>query len=526
MTRTSDNQLRNLECRDPVHGFVYLSEAEWAIVDCLTFQRLRDIRQLAMAHLVYPGATHTRFEHSLGCLHLSDVIFKAVKRQVEQGNCPDFANAFRASEKQIERGQQILRLAGLLHDLGHSPFSHSGEKLMPEIENDGTRKRVQHEDMTERLIRDTEIAEKVRSCFEKGKDDEDPVEEVIAVATGPERAKLRRSDLSWYRFLNDILAGELGSDRMDYLLRDAMHSGQSAGRFDYHKLIDSMTIVPPPEQTGEAHRLGLDGAGWLVGEQMVVARYLMYVALYFHKTKRIYEIHLEDFLKHWLQEKYGEPHLPSEIDKYTQLTDSVVWAAIYEAAQGPEGELRRLARPFVDRSHLRLAHELLLADNFVPSASLAEVNQILNATRKGLESVKDGADPDYVMEALQKELGSILLGRHPRVWNKERFDKLADAVYSHVRNVLGSECRRDETTHSAAKFFGADSPIWVYMDGKTRYLDDLSEIVRGMPSRIWRGRIYVDVAVRKEAKSFCDTWLSENPSTGGNDDAPDASADR
>ncbi len=185
MTRTSDKHRRNLECRDPVHGFVYLSEAEWAIVDCPTFQRLRDIRQLAMAHLVYPGATHTRFEHSLGCLHLSDVIFEAVKRQVEQKNCPNFAQAFRADKEQEERGQQILRLTGLLHDLGHSPFSHSGENLMPEIEVKGENRKAQHEDMTARLIRDTEIAERVKGCFEEGRLDEDPVEEVIAVATSP-----------------------------------------------------------------------------------------------------------------------------------------------------------------------------------------------------------------------------------------------------------------------------------------------------------------------------------------------------
>ena len=147
----------NLECRDPVHGFVYLSEAEWAIVDCPTFQRLRDIRQLAMAHLVYPGATHTRFEHSLGCLHLSHQIYSAVRRQVDEEACPNFAQAFRADKKQEQRGEQILRLAGLLHDLGHAPFSHAGEKLMPEIEVKGKRRMARPEDMTARLIRETGI---------------------------------------------------------------------------------------------------------------------------------------------------------------------------------------------------------------------------------------------------------------------------------------------------------------------------------------------------------------------------------
>ncbi len=332
---------------------------------------------------------------------------------------------------------------------------------------------------------------------------------------------MKRSDTAWYRFLNDILAGELGSDRMDYLLRDAVHSGQSAGLFDSRKLIDSMTIVAPPKQTGERHRLGLDGAGWLVGEQMVVARYLMYVALYFHKTKRIYEIHLEEFLADWLKENYGQPFLPvDDLAEYTQLTDSVVWAAIYKAAQEQDGERKRLARPFVDRTHLRLAHELLLADNFESAASRAEVTEVVKTMLTGLEPVlKDGANPENVLAGLQADLGGILLRRHSRVWDKKRFDRLADAVYIYVSEKLGKEIRRDLSEHHAAKFFGPNNKIWVYLDGKTRYLDDLSEIVSGMPSKIWRGRIYTDIEARDDVKSFCSKWLEDNPSTGGSDHA-------
>jgi len=324
MVSSARRHQQNLECRDPVYGFVYLSQAEWAIIDCPTFQRLRDIRQLAMAHLVYPGATHTRFEHSLGCLHLSDSIYGAIKRQAGQRRCPGFARAFRAvraDRKQVKRGGQILRLASLLHDLGHPPFSHAGEGLMPDIERNGKKRQAKHEDVTALLIRETEIATKLKEEF-----GEDAIEETIAVATMPELADLPPgADLAWYRFLNSIIAGELGSDRMDYLLRDAIHSGQSAGLFDYRKLIDSMIIVPAPEETGEDYRLGLDEAGWLVAEQMVAARYLMYVALYFHKTKRIYEIHLEDFLASWLAKHYGQPRFPvNQPSEYARLTDSRV----------------------------------------------------------------------------------------------------------------------------------------------------------------------------------------------------------
>ncbi|MCG3126486.1 MAG: hypothetical protein CHACPFDD_01322 [Phycisphaerae bacterium] len=440
----------NLECRDAVHGFVYLSEAEWAIVDCPTYQRLRDIRQLAMAHLVYPGATHARFEHSLGCVHLSDRIYSALRRQVAQETCPNFAQAFRANDEQEQRGLEVLRLAALLHDLGHTPFSHSGEHLMPERQLAGGPRKVKHEDMTEKLIRETEIRDKLES-LRPG-----TTEEVIAVATSPEQSRLpERSNSSWFRFLNDILTGELGADRMDYLLRDATHSGQSAGLFDYRKLIDSMTIVPPPQEAGDEYRLGLDGAGWLVAEQMVAARYLMYVALYFHKTKRIYEIHLERFLARWLEARFKEPFFPvDKPDEYVKLTDSLVWAGIYEAACSDDRRMRTLARPFVDRTHFRLAFELLPVDN-IDAANTAET---LGQLMKDAYSLLDEriVDPQERMhDAYARALERLLKRRTPRVWNKSRFDKLVQAANTFVRDKFGSHAYvlPDQASHHAAKFF-------------------------------------------------------------------------
>ncbi|HUU98584.1 MAG TPA: hypothetical protein VM487_22855, partial [Phycisphaerae bacterium] len=88
-------------------------------------------------------------------------------------------------------------------------------------------------------------------------------------------------------------------------------------------------------------------------------------------------------------------------------------------------------------------------------------------------------------------------------------------VHNYVSKKLGSTVRQDQTKHHAVKFFGPADRIWVYIDGKTRYLGELSEIVCGMPERIWRGRIYADDNIRKRVKSFCDKWLSDNPSAGG-----------
>jgi len=500
------------ECRDPVHGFVYLSESEWAIVNCPTFQRLRDIRQLAMAHLVYPGATHPRFEHSLGCLHLSTKIYESVRRNVDKENCPNFAKAFRADENQVARGLSVLRLAALLHDVGHTPFSHSGEDLMPAGANG---RRITHEDMSARLIRETEVARLLKDAI-----DQKAVEEVVAVATGPERTQLEPADRSWYQFLYEMLAGELGSDRMDYLLRDAAHSGQTTGVFDYRKLIDSMTIVPTSEEGLSSCRLGLDEAGWLVGEQMVAARYLMYVSLYFHKTKRIYEKHLERYLQAWLARTYCVPHFPvNNVAEYARLTDSTIWAAIYaDAAQSKDQEMRTLARPFVDRTHLRLAWEVILADNELVPTPLA-FEKWLKRPAAGRDAEQDLA-PQRAWDELIR-----LLPRHRRIsstWNKARFDNLAKEADTYVREKFGTTkgVVSDQTTHQAAKVFRLGDGIPVAIDGETRYLNELSEIVSGIPERIWRGRIYCEKDIRDEVRKFCKAWLSSHPSTeGGNDGA-------
>lgn len=452
--------LQAREIRDPVHGFVKLSLSELALVNCPVYQRLRDIRQLAMAHMVYPGANHTRFEHSLGCVHLSSAIFRAIKQRVEAGECPSFHDAFRINDHTLDRGEQILRLASLLHDLGHSPFSHTGEGLMSEIAGDGKVRPIDHEQMTARLIRGSRIKEVLDTHFGS---DGISTEEVISVATKPSLTEPPNAfNTPWHVFLRDILTGELGSDRMDYLLRDAHHSGQEAGHFDFRKLIDSMVIVPPPEETGSGHRLGIDGGGWLVAEQMVAVRYLMYVALYFHKTKRIYEIHLTRFVREWLNRKFGQPVFPVDRPQdYAKLTDSSIISEIFEAASSKDHPLQALALPFVDRSHLRLAREVVLADNCVPET-------------------KNGR----------------------RIADKARLDLFEKAV----RIKFGDRVLLDKLEHGATKMFSG-SKILVLLDGRPRYLDELSELVRGMSAQIWRARVYSDPEIRKDVKAFCDSWL-------------------
>lgn len=448
------------EVRDPVYGFVKLTESEWKIVNCPEFQRLRDIRQLAMGYMVYPGANHTRFEHSIGCLHLSTLMFDALMEDEHSKNV--LSSEFNLPRQTRERARQLLRLAALLHDIGHAPFSHTGEKLML----------FDHEAMSAKIIRETEIAKAIGDGFETcgiG------IKEVVAIATKPSPENVF-NPLPYHTFLHELLTGELGSDRIDYLLRDAYHSGQAAGEFDYRRLIGSLTMVPPPKQEGAAFRLGLDSGGWLIAEQMIVARYLMYQSLYFHKTSRIYEKHLEEFMGEWLEQERGEPKLPGDVREYLKFSDSDVIAGLHQAAGEKELPGHLHARRFRDRSHMRLAKEMILADNIDPN-------------RRGR-----------------------------RLPCKKRFAKLKEYVSDTLRKDV---VRFDEPDHSATKMFGDTNKILVLLDEKPRYLDDISEIVRGMSEKIWRGRIYVEPTDRERVKDLCDKWLEKHPIDEFSEQEPD-----
>jgi hypothetical protein len=216
------------EIRDPIHVFVRLDTQELKMLDAWPFQRLRHIHQLGLTYLLYPSATHCRFEHSLGVMELAsrifDVITNASNVHKDAKEClPELGD-----KDGLAYWRRVLRAAALCHDLGHMPFSHSAESSLLPASWDH-----------ERLTREVILSEQVRSLLNLGTP---PIRssDVAKLAIGPKKAKdqeLKAKDqdfTDWEAILAEIIVGDaFGADRMDYLLRDSHHLGVAYGRFDH-----------------------------------------------------------------------------------------------------------------------------------------------------------------------------------------------------------------------------------------------------------------------------------------------------
>ena len=233
--------------RDPIHGFIDVYENEMKVIKDPVFQRLRRIKQLSFAHLVYHGAEHSRFGHSLGAMHLAGRALRSLKERY--GDCVD------------EDDIRTARMAALLHDVGHRPFSHALDSLFKPRFNQS------HEALSEALV-----LGRFAPVIEGGPDGVDPLRVAGFIRGRTDNEK---------PFLTHLISGQLDVDRMDYLLRDSLYAGVKYGIFDLEMLMGSLVLA------GED--LAVSSGGIMAAEQMIIARYHMFAQVYHHKTKRAFE---------------------------------------------------------------------------------------------------------------------------------------------------------------------------------------------------------------------------------------------
>jgi HD superfamily phosphohydrolase len=354
-----------LDIIDPIHDFIRVHDTELQIVDNPIFQRLRRIRQLTGAHLTYPGAQHTRFEHSLGVMHIAGQAGLALQ------------------EKGVLHSDEIkdLRMAGLLHDVGHGPFSHLFEEVLQQ------KKKISHEEIGKNLILKTEIGDTLsKNGFNK--------KHITELALG--NSKLQ--------FMNEIVSGALSADIMDYLLRDGYFTGAEHAKIDLYRITQSLEV--------HQKKLALEKSALYSFESMMHSRYQMFKAVYFHKTVRSAEVMLLESMR-LADDELGLSSL--SLDEYVQLTDDVMLHKLINLPEYSE-DLKRAKKYALDYQNRKLFkcvfERILKGKSNVNTSNMNKIKKSLSKKSKIPENeifVDTSVAPSMPLSPSKKESQSVIL---------------------------------------------------------------------------------------------------------------------
>ena len=292
---------------DPLYDYIYLDPGEKSLVNHFIFQRLRAIRQLGFSDQAFPSGTHNRFSHSLGVCHLAGKAFDSIFNKNK---------SFFLSESKKQKFRKLVRIAALLHDVGHGPLSHSSEPLMPPLKKLGLEKFLdhyadrpaRHEDYGIKLIMEKEgFYDAIRQAGAEP--------ESVAQILHPEffsgKGFFVEGGLNFLPLLRQIISSDFDVDRMDYLYRDSLFCGVKYGLIDFIWLISHFDCHVEKDQVFLA--MGRESLYTL--ESLILGRQHMRLIIYFHYKSAIYNQMLKKYA-HDCQWK-----LPEDIPSYIRWTD-------------------------------------------------------------------------------------------------------------------------------------------------------------------------------------------------------------
>lgn len=354
-----------LDIVDPIHDFIRVYDHELKIIDNPIFQRLRRIRQLSGAHLTYPGAQHTRFEHSLGVLHIASQAGQTL------------------NEKGILKLDdiEILRLAGLLHDIGHGPFSHIFEEIMHT-------QKFSHEDIGKQIILKSEIGDILsKNGYDKNL--------ITKIAFGNSKSQ----------HMNEIISGALSADIMDYLLRDGYFTGAEHAQIDHKRITQSLDVYQK--------KLALEKSALYSFESMMHSRYQMFKAVYFHKTVRAAEVMLLEALR-LSDDEFSFTSF--SINEYVKLTDEYVLSKLISSNSPKLKRARQIAQDYQNRKLIKCVFErILIGRNNLGKNKTNELRTSISRKSKVDESeifIDSSVTPSIPLSPSKNESKYIILITH------------------------------------------------------------------------------------------------------------------
>jgi len=324
--------MKSIFIADAIHGTIVVSADEAAVIDHPYVQRLRFIRQLGFVSWVYPCATHDRFSHALGAMHVSSLFADQLLMNEEYSV---LARILNAEEKKFLR--HIIRLSGLLHDVGHAPFSHTAEAVMPHVSSLAIPDMWTGRPVKDRAARHEDYSVLLIAGMSEGERAVITREEAEIISSLIHHKYIRIPD-SWHTHFSSavngqslhaviktIISSDIDADRMDYLLRDAHFAGVTYGHFDLPWLISNLGTV----HVGDTYSISISESGIQALEHYLLARANMYAQVYMHKTVKCFDYYFHKAI----EEKEIDYRMPIGRESYVAMRDSTLIELLFGAAK-------------------------------------------------------------------------------------------------------------------------------------------------------------------------------------------------
>ncbi|MFN7729845.1 MAG: HD domain-containing protein [Bdellovibrio sp.] len=428
-----------MEIRDPVHGSISLSDAETAVIETPEYQRLRAIKQLGFAEFSFPGATHNRFLHSIGVSHMAGQVFDQIFKT--------FAFAKTSTRAQF---RSILKVAALLHDVGHGPLSHTTEEVMPPLAdlqiNAYKHKKIMgggsaitenrpanHEDYTIKYLTDSPLTSTLIESYP----DFTPLHIACLIDKGltvPDDFFIEQG-IDFRPLLSQLVSSELDCDRMDYLERDSYFCGTNYGKVDLHWLMNNMAGYLSEEKL----YLAISRRALYTFDDFLISRHHMHLMVYFHHKSIIYE----EMLNLYLSSKDCSFFLPSDINEYTKYNDYRLFEHLANS-KNPWATRIAQRRPYRVLVELHHTDESTRPEKMKQVLETNGIDVIWASSKTRLSkyhsmSPEDKAFPIYVVDQYDKLDKPAPINESTEIFQKYEGARIIDRLYVAPENYAAAD---------------------------------------------------------------------------------------